>query len=363
MNPSASPPGMRFLSLNAQGLTSRKLAKLISWMKENQYLGAIITETQKTMDPFGLFRSLPGSGALWPGVRFFSTPGTGTTKGVTIILGPSCHLSNHTRYMGDHRGKGRVLRLDLSIFSHPVSLVGVYAPAQPADRADFFQNVLPAYLPTDSRPILMGGDWNCVSSDLDCVYPTRAVAPSRNSRLVGTAALTTHVLEPFHLHDAWRDQFPFTHAFTHFSNSAQSGARLDRWFASSSFLDIFPNPPCSILASSCFATDHLPVTFRILSDTSMEPRGKGIQSFPLLLLNMPDAELELQTVLETLIQNLLASPAPDLVGRWDALKETIRLRSWQIYHKHRNKRLSAAHAADAAAQAAILRLISHTPHY
>jgi hypothetical protein len=76
---------------------------------------------------------------------------------------------------------------------------------------------------------------------------------------------------------------------------------------------------------------------------------------------MPDAELELQTVLETLIQNLLASPAPDLVGRWDALKETIRLRSWQIYHKHRNKRLSAAHAADAAAQAAILRLISHTP--
>lgn len=351
----SAPPGFVLVCLNVQGLTGPKLLSLLSWLKEQQVDAAVLTETRSSSSPEDLLHRLPGAGAIWPGARFFHTPGTGFSEGVCIVLGPSCG-SCAPLLVPCPSGTGRLLRLDLTLAEVPVTLVGVYGPAQPPDRWSFFESVLGPALPADGRALLVGGDFNCVLSDMDCVFPPGAARPARSTRHVGAAALQA-IMETAALSDVWRAAHGSACAHTHWSASAQSGARLDRWLVSSPLLASF-QATSRIHASSGITTDHLPVFLRVQAVVAPFPRGRGLQGFPLQLLNMPGACAELRAHLSGTVDALLAGPDEGIVQRWDALKEAVRYQSWALYRKHRRIRQQEARDADSAAERARQRMLS-----
>jgi hypothetical protein len=165
------------------------LARLFSWLKEKRVDVAVLTETQISSSPEDLLRRLPGAGALWPGARLLFCPGTGHTAGITVVLGPRCHALSPT-LVQDIDGGGRLLRVDFIIQTRPVTLVAVYGPAQPELRRGFYRDDVRSHLPSDGRPVLLVGDFNCVLDATDCVYFPGAPAPATNSRLVGAAELS-----------------------------------------------------------------------------------------------------------------------------------------------------------------------------
>ena len=173
-------PGLLFLLLNVRGLTGCKLVHLISWLKEKRVDVAVFTETQLSSSPDDLLKRLPGAGALWPGARVHHCPGTGHTEGVAIVLGPRCNALSPALFQ-DIQGGGRLLRIDFTIEAQPVALVAVYAPAQADLRRGFYRDAVRSVLPTDGRPLLLVGDFNCVLDSDDCVYAPGSAGPSTNS--------------------------------------------------------------------------------------------------------------------------------------------------------------------------------------
>ena len=363
MSAKGAPPGLRLATVNACGLTGSKLIKLVSWARELHLDGVVVTETKIAENPEDLFRRASGSGAIWPGAQFFYTPGTGFTGGVLVILGPSSHVTDITVFTPpdpvDPFSLSRTLRLDLSFHSHPLSLLAIYAPAQSVDRLYFFSTSILPFLPTNSSPLIVVGDFNCVPSQLDCVYP-HGPPPTNNTRLIGYDALASTLGDPYGLQDVWRLHHPSLPDFTHFSASSRSGARLDRWLVSSSFLTLFPSTTSEILPACGMRTDHLPVLLSIPLPSSPDSpaRGRGITGFPLFLLNIPEAEQELASLLRRQASDLLSGDPATIVERWNALKEYIRAESWRIYRRHRKVRQRAAREADAAAASARLALLS-----
>ena len=81
--------------------------------------------------------------------------------------------------------QGRLLRVDFTLVDTVVSLVAVYCPTTPTLRAAFFVDHLRSALPQDGRHLILGGDFNCVTSVHDCIYRPGCPAPNPNTRLQG----------------------------------------------------------------------------------------------------------------------------------------------------------------------------------
>jgi hypothetical protein len=357
MRPQQAPPGCKFACQNAQGLTPFKALAALSWLREQHFDGGLFFETQTPLDIVDLLQHEPGAGVVWPGAQFFSVPGTGHTAGVWIVLGPSCSGAQALRFDGPN-GQGRVLRVDLLLMGKPVCLVAAYGPTLPSARTGFFTDVLRPFLPADGRPLLLAADFNVVLSDLDCVYPPGHAAPVPNTRLAGAPALTA-LMETFGLVDIWREAHVGARAHTHWSAAATSGGRLDRWLVSASLLGQFA-ASSSIVPASGFPSDHLPVSLHLSSISASSPRGRGLQGFPLLLLNLPAAHGELAALVHVQAAGLLACSDVGIVERWDRMKEVLRAASWEIYRRHRRQRQLGATAAVALAAQARQRLLCAT---
>lgn len=357
MPPGRAPPGIVFVCLNVQGLTGPKLVHVLSWLKELRVDLAVLTETRSTSSPEDLLRRQPGAGVLLPGAQFFHVPGTGHSEGVCIVLGPSL-ANSEPQQAPSAPGPGRAVRVDLLLRQQSVSVVGVYAPAQPADRSGFFADQLRPLLPADGRPLLLGGDFNCVLEAADCVYPPGAAPPAHSSRHVGAVDLGALMAE-HSLVDLWRQAHPDDRAHTHWSAPASSGARLDRWLLSAPFLAAF-QADTRIHAASGIATDHLPVFLRASQAGAAFPRGAGLRSFPLQLLNVPGTVAALHSFLQEQTAPLLVGPLEGLVDRWDRVKEAVRAHSWALYAAHRRQRQQRARAADRTAALARQHMLRAT---
>jgi hypothetical protein len=166
-------------------------------------------------------------------------------------------------------------------------------------------------------------------------------------------------MEDFQLSDVWRDTSPTLRAFTHFSASAQSGARLDRWLLSASALRRFA-AHSNIVPAAGIHSDHLPVALHLISGDEHLPRGKGLRGFPLLMLNMREAANDLHAWMFVRTQELLASPAVGLLQRFDDFKADILTKAWELYRHHRRKRMRDVRDAETAADLALRQLLRST---
>ena len=350
MNQRPSHPGCSLVCTNARGLTASKLVHHLMWLKENRVDIAVLTETQTASTPEVLLRQQPGAGAIWPGASFFSVPGTGHTEGVVVILAPHCPLASPA-VKELARPSGRILVLEGLFYGSPTTLVGAYAPAQPDRRARFFAEELHPALPTDGRPIMLAGDFNCILHPQDVVHPPDAPQPSQWARLQGAPALQ-QIMAGLNLQDVWRHCQPNDNDFTHWHPAALSGARLDRWLVSDSLLQQCSHFSSSILSTAGFASDHRPVRLFLQPEGAPFPRGHGLSGFPLLLLNIPEACNDLRNTIAAHAVTLDLLPDSDIVHAWDNMKETIRQKACSLYRQHRKARAQAARRADMEASEA-----------
>jgi hypothetical protein len=251
-----------------------------------------------------------------------------------------------------------VLHADAQLEGHPLTLTSIYAPNTPAERAAFFQR-LPDWLPSDGRPLAVGVDFNCVASTQhDCVYAPSASPPASNTRLGGFSALAA-VMARFDLRDVWRSQRPGQRDFTHYSASAASGARLDRWLISGSLEDHFC-ASSSIEPHAGIRTDHLPVSLA-LTPRSTFFKGDGLRSFPTRLFHHSVAARRYSVFVAARMAAFQAAGhvGPAAVDAWDQEEENCRLNAWTIYRACRSDDNACAdklacNAANARAPVALL---------
>ncbi|KAG1654477.1 hypothetical protein FOA52_006838 [Chlamydomonas sp. UWO 241] len=162
--------------------------------------------------------------------------------------------------------------------------------------------------------------------------------------------------------DIWRDLNPAAMAFTHWSASTSSGKRLDRFLVSECFSPTLTtaalpaatalSATSDILPSAPVSTDHLPVSLMVNCMTSGVPRGRGILSFPLRLLNSKEPSAAVSAFIVKTVPPLMVCPASELIGAFDAWKSAFIDMAVGVDKRHRRDRQAPARAADHCARSA-----------
>jgi hypothetical protein len=159
-------------------------------------------------------------------------------------------------------------------------------------------------------------------------------------------------MDEHNLTDIWRDANRTAVKFTHFSTSANSGARLDRILLNRSFLTSFNSIESNLIPAASIASDHCPVSLCFRATSPAVPRGTGILGFPLPLLNMPEAAKELLGIIHTLSAPVHIDPSP---VKWANFKCLVRDASVRIYRDHRHLRQVATTQANCPSMPRLLR--------
>jgi len=355
---------MRVITLNVGGGldSGHKLGALLAWLRSLRVQVCFLQEVHGTANPRDLLAACSGAEATFGSrLLWFHSPGSASARGCLTLVDPGVGLSDISQ-LPDPTG-GRVLRLDATLVGTPVSLVNVYAPAAHDDRLPFYRDVLPGLLPPPAQALLMGGDLNCILSVADAWYESGS-PPATNTRLAGATALEA-LSSSWGLADLWQRRHPFvrgTGVVTHFSRAHPSGARLDRLLANQSLLSLAPLDTCDILPAAGVHTDHQPVLLQLRAPRGPIPYGKSAPTFPLLLLNMPDAVSALDVFLESALDPVLyATDAEEVVTAWLAAKVAIRVYACSLYHSQLRVARQAITAAEAAAAASAGTLAAVAP--
>jgi exonuclease III len=309
---SAGQPSLHLLTLNVNGLGSAaKRTTLFSVLLSGSWDIVVLQETHHENSEQGerWAREGAGLGKPWEGQTFWAH-GTTASRGVAILIRDRVHLTDLV--VAPSVGQGRLIRVDFTWEDHPLTVIGVYAPSVSADRSTFFVDSLLPFLPQD-RQVLLGGDFNCVPSDLD-VTPN-----ARGRRRTGYIGGLQTVEETFELIDAWRELHPSEISITHTCFSHGSGARLDRWLTSPAFRAMLTD--CRIVDG--LPGDHQAVALRVTA-IDRSSVGPGPWTFPLHLLDVPQYTAEASSLLRQYLLDHPISPQLSHRSRWDALKLELR---------------------------------------
>ena len=359
---------MRVITLNAAGglNSGRRLASLLLWLQNLAIDVCFLQEVYGMAPPQEALNDVPGT-ALTLGSVFdwYHSPGSPIARGCATLVRKTAGFTSVAQYADG--ADGRILRLDACLGWNVLSLINVYAPAQPSERPDFFQAVLSTCLPSPDVPLLIAGDFNCILDVArDAYYPSGS-PPTNNSRLSGAVQLRDICIAR-NLRDVWREAHPSDAgalAATHFSAAHSSGARLDRLYASPSLLALGHVRDADIVPSTPSPSDHFPISAAFNICTSALPRGTPVSQFPTALLGVPDFVDVLRTFLDTRLPLLLSiSDAEDLVTAWIHLKHDIRhlaSTSAQARRKAVNRKIREADIAATVARMAIAAAGDITP--
>ena len=349
---------LALVSVNVGGLRSAaKLQQVLQWARASRFHVIMLQEVGMAAHPLLSQAGAPGAGvSAWEGSAFWS-PGTAHSRGcLTLVKAHPAitHLDDPSAPAAAL--EGRIVRVDCRVAGQAVSLVNVYAPTERGDRTAFVQrlrNVLPA-----DRAVLLGGDLNCVRHAADVVGGGQ---PGGGSRLHGGEAWAG-LMGDLGLVDVWRQQHPQRRDFTHWSASARSGARLDRWLVSTAVAEGWGATSAILPGPAGFSTDHLPVALQLLPPGQM-PRGAPLRPpFRRWMLDDDQFKQSVTAVLQAAAAAAGLGPAAasqqgqqaaaQPMAAWLAAKRAVGLVCRQVQRGRRRAwALAERAAADAAAEA------------
>ena len=192
----------------------------------------------------------------------------------------------------------------------------------------------------------MGGDFNCVASDLD-------VTPNAlGSRRVGYAGGLQLVEETHALHDAWRELHPGSRGITHTCASNLSGGRLDRWLLSPALLPSLGRAE----EVAGLPGDHQAVAIRLTSAVGAA-RGPGGWLYPLALLDDARYVDEARAFISAFLADTPVTDTCTHGQRWDALKRAVRDHASVYFRGSKQRARQVARTLEASAQAAKVRFL------
>ena len=264
--------------------------------------------------------------ANWQGPTFWSH-GTVRSRGVAVLSSRAAAARISDLEVQHCSTDGRILGVDFHLEQTPFTVVSVYAPHTAASRPAFYRHQLLPSLPQDRR-LVLGGDWNCISSELDLLDP----AGNPAHRYPGYWDGLREVEAARQLHDVWRERNGTARTFTHVSSSGTS-ARLDRWMVSEQLLAWVSPGPHAAGQTVGYPGDHLGVTLSLTIPGSLVP-GQGAWRLSLHLLD--DQQL-CNTITTRLPEFAAAHPISHTYShgqRWEDIKQLIRdlatQRSYQL---------------------------------
>lgn len=115
--------------------------------------------------------------------------------------------------------QNRFILVNGSIDGIQVSLVNIYAPNE--DEPGFITTIFATILQQSSGILLLGGDFNCVMSQLMDRQPTSKSPIPRMSKML------KHLSRESGLVDVWRSKFPKGRDFTFYSHRHSSYSRIN----------------------------------------------------------------------------------------------------------------------------------------
>lgn len=272
--PAAAAAGrsVTLVSVNVNRMAAAaKVAAVLQWAKSSTASILLLQEVGMRENPLSLLKGAPGAAdpCRRRGESVYWCPGSFFSKGCLTLVKPNpliTHLDPEAQ-PAFVDPDGRVLRVDMHIGGHPVSVLNIYAPSSgsAAEKAEFC-SLLERALPPPDRVVFVGGDFNMVLSPADVVggRPGDAAA----GRMVGAEHLAS-LMQAAGLADVWRARHGARSDFTHWSASGRSGARLDRWLCPSAVLAPWAADSAILPGPEGFRTDHLPVSL------TLTPPGQG----------------------------------------------------------------------------------------
>ena len=340
------PKPLSLLSLNVNGLNSRdKRASLFFLLKRRRYDVVLLQETHHETEEVGLgwAKEMVGAERAWPGESFWSH-GTHQARGVAILVREGSPITEPTLL---HSGTdGRICAISIIYLGKKFSLFNVYAPSgsDVLQKRDFFCNALLPCLPAHRQRLLIGGDFNCVESGLDCS------SGLGGSRLGGFEGGLQEVVQECDLVDIWRLQQGTRKGFTHTCTTGLSNARLDRWYVSEDLPQWVDAPRRPVLG---LPGDHLGVRLELRAP-SPSPRGPGAWTLPLSLLCSDEYKEDIRNLIQAALSQPLAEAQPHCT-RYIAIKNKIYVQSRLWSTKHAQREAAGRRALESRAEAALAR--------
>ena len=284
---------LKFVTFNVNGLattrdTVSKRRKIFTWRKNKNIDIILMQETHCSKKLERIWKN------EWRGDCYFNN-GTSGSRGVCVMVSPHRSLSLKRRIQDD---SGRAIILEFEHQERSFVVGSIYCPNR--DETDTMIFVDNALADLDCSAILLGGDFNCVLSEVADRSslpetsvghggPTSHSAPRRREALLST-------MRDYGLTDVWREFHPNEKEFTFFRRG-QRRSRLDMFLASDAFM-AGGNTTCEILAP--FLSDHRAVLLK--SAITVSPRGSGYWKFNNQLLGndafVNDTKLFLRTAIE-----------------------------------------------------------------
>jgi len=321
--PGLSGCALSCLVVNVNGLRRRcKRRTLFQRLRELHYAVVVLCETHSKNDAetTSWAQEGAGPGMPWEGQTFWHH-GTSNSRGVGILVRAGLGIVEpHVAFKDT---AGRLLMVSFtSEEGHPWAVLGVYGPVDPAERNSFYSNRLREAVEArpDGSSLLMAGDFNCVTSQLD--VQTQHINPAQNSRLIGGDCLQGVQTEQG-LTDVWRLQHPQGMEYTRTTRSAHtvSSGRTSRWLCSQEILDAQWLVSCEHLHGQ-LPGDHAAVALHL--KPPQEPlMGTRSWVFPTYLLGVQDFVQHMTTHIQDFVAQ--ASNAQGAMDLWSDLKVSIKL--------------------------------------
>ena len=236
----------------------------------------------------------------WSGPSYWS-PALGKQSGVAVLVKENSRFEvlNWQKDSSD-----RIVSLLVKVADARFNLVNIYAPTNPTERKDFFENLHEYFYPHCYQ--IIAGDFNCYESP--------------NDKFGGN--FTPYDLKEFHtthsLADAWRYKHKRLAQCTWFNAAKTIGSRLDKFFVAT---ELLTNPfSCEIYP--CVFSDHDSVDFSVeLANVNNHSLGIWRQNLDLL-----NDEVFCSNVVKIICSHdSCRNFFPSLHEWWDCLKESIKL--------------------------------------
>ena len=150
-------------SLNVRGLhNSIKHNSIYRWLKDNKYHICCIQESFCTQANIAQFKR------GWDGDIYHSLSDSTHSKGVSIMLSKNLNCNVVSFHSDEH---GRMILINVEIDNQDHTILSVYAPNELNERILFYRD-MQLFINThanNKQNIVIGGDFNCVLSEKDCV--------------------------------------------------------------------------------------------------------------------------------------------------------------------------------------------------
>uniref|UniRef100_A0A8C8E244 Reverse transcriptase domain-containing protein n=1 Tax=Oryzias sinensis TaxID=183150 RepID=A0A8C8E244_9TELE len=204
---------LTIISYNVKGLGNPiKRKKILLQLKHYRCQIALLQETHLTDDEHQKLKR------SWADKVYYSSHCSGRKRGVAILIHRQVNFTE-TKVHKDR--EGRFILVNGLIDGIAVSFINVYAPNE--DQPGFVKSLFNTIAEHSSGIVLMGGDFNCIMSQLD--RQSFSTSPlSKMAKTLKSLSMETGLV------DVWRSKFPKERNFTFYSNRHKSYSRIDYFF-------------------------------------------------------------------------------------------------------------------------------------